>query len=44
MSTPSDKSINEVLSNGVSLTSQNSDIRCDVNLMYDGAYSERVIF
>lgn len=44
ISTPSDKSINEVLSNGISLTSQNSDIRCDVNLMYDGAYSERVIF
>ena len=44
ISTPSDKSIKEVLSNGISLTSQNSDIRCDVNLMYDGAYSERVIF
>ncbi|MGN0179536.1 MAG: hypothetical protein ACI4DY_08865, partial [Monoglobaceae bacterium] len=44
ISTPSDKSINEALSNDISLTSQNSDIRCDVNLMYDGAYSERVIF
>lgn len=44
ISTPSDKNINEALSNGISLTSQNSDIRCDVNLMYDGAYSERVIF
>lgn len=40
---PSDESINEVLSSGAALTSQNSNIHCDVNLMYDGAYSEKVI-
>lgn len=40
---PSDESINEVLSSGVALTSQTGDIHCDVNLMYDGAYSEKVI-
>ena len=43
ISTPSDESINEVLSSGAALTSQNSNIHCDVNLMYDGAYSEKVI-
>ena len=43
ISKPSDESINEVLSSGAALTSQNSDIHCDVNLMYDGAYSEKVI-
>ena len=43
ISKPSDETVNETLSNSTALTSQNSDIQCDVNLMYDGAYSEKVI-
>ncbi len=43
VSKPSDETVNETLSNGTTLTAQNSSIQCDVNLMYDGAYSEKVI-
>ena len=43
VSKPSDETVNETLSSGTAVTSQNSGIQCDVNLMYDGAYSEKVI-
>lgn len=43
ISKPSDESVNETLSNGTALASQNNSIQCDVNLMYDGTYSEKLI-
>ena len=43
ISKPSDESVNETLSNGTALASQNNSIQCDVNLTYDGTYSEKLI-
>lgn len=43
VSKPSDESVNETLSSGTALASQNNSIQCDVNLMYDGTYSEKLI-
>ena len=43
ISKPSDESVNETLSNGTALASQINSIQCDVNLMYDGTYSEKLI-
>lgn len=40
---PSTADLNESMSNNTASMSQNTNIKCDVNLMYDGAYSEKVI-
>lgn len=40
---PDDEDISEILSNNTATAMQNTGIKCDVNLMYDGAYSERIM-
>ena len=40
---PDDEDISEILSNNTTAAVQSTGIKCDVNLMYDGAYSERIM-
>ena len=42
-SVPTDEEVKDILTNNAVATVQSTDIKCDVNLMYDGAYSERIM-